>query len=118
MKRPSSSGSSKHPLKQAVFRSVYNSAEQRRRRVYAAMLLTGKHTLRGLLFSWPLYLMVYAGFRTDIPVNLFLWALGIPGIAISIFILARGVREEYRARVNHKILKCADLMRVFRGDRA
>jgi hypothetical protein len=105
----------KHELAQAVFRSVYTSREQRRRRLFAALLLTGKHTLRGLLFSWPLYLMVYAGFRTDMPVNLFLWALGIPGIGISIFILARGVREEYRARVTERILTRADLIKVLRG---
>ena len=52
------SGAGKHPLRQAVFRSVYASREQRRRRLFAALLLTGKHTLRGLLFSWPLYLRV------------------------------------------------------------
>lgn len=83
------------------------------------MLLLGtKHTLRGLLFSWPLYLMVYAGFLTDVPINIFLWALGIPGIAISFFILARGIREEYRARIVGQLLKPGDLLRVLRGSTA
>lgn len=88
----------KHELAQAVFNSVYSSREQRRRRQLAGLLLTTKHTLRGLLFSWPLYLMVYAGFRTDAPVSWFLWALGVPGIGISVSILARGIREEYKNR--------------------
>jgi hypothetical protein len=107
-----------HPLARAVFRSVYRSREQHRRRQLAALLLTAKHTLRGLLFSWPLYLMVYAGFRTEVPVNLFLWALGIPGIGISVFILVRGIREEYHHRVAERLLNSADLARLLRGDTA
>ena len=91
-------------LEAAVFHSVYTSREQRHRRQLAAVLLTAKHTLRGLLFSWPLYLMVYVGFRTDVPINILLWVLGIPGIAISFFILARGIREEYRHRVAERLL--------------
>ncbi|HEY5602509.1 MAG TPA: hypothetical protein VIM41_05325 [Gammaproteobacteria bacterium] len=106
----------KHELAQAVFNSVYSSREQRRRRRLAALLLTAKHTLRGLLFSWPLYLMVYAGFRTDAPVNWFLWALGMPGISISISILARGIREEYKNRITGSLLARADLLRLLRGD--
>jgi hypothetical protein len=108
----------KHELAQAVFHSVYSSREQRRRRQLAALLLTAKHTVRGLLFSWPLYLMVYAGFHTDAPINVFLWALGVPGIAISMAILARGIREEYRARIVERLLKPGDLLKVLRGGTA
>jgi len=108
----------RHELAQAVFRSVYTSREQCQRRQLAAVLLTVKHTLRGLLFSWPLYLMVYAGFHADTPVNLFLWALGIPGIAISVSILARGIREEYKNRVTGALLARADLLRLLRGGMA
>jgi len=108
----------KHELAQAVFNSVYASREQRYRRKLAAVLLSAKHTLRGLLFSWPLYLMVFAGFHVDAPVNLFLWALGIPGIGISLSILGRGIREEYRQRVNGQLLERADLVRLLRSDMA
>jgi hypothetical protein len=104
-----------HELVAAVFRSVYSSREQRHRRQLAALLLAAKHALRGLLFSWPLYLMVYAGFHADVPINVFLWALGIPGVAISFFILARGIREEYRNRVAERLISRADLMRMLRG---
>jgi hypothetical protein len=108
----------KHELAQAVFNSVYSSREQRQRRQLAALVLAAKHTLRGLVFSWPLYLMVYAGFRTDAPVNWFLWALGVPGIGISVFILARGIREEYKNRVTGSLLARADLLRLLRGGTA
>jgi hypothetical protein len=112
---PARSRQHRHSLESAVFHSVYRSQEQRQRRRLAALLLALKHTLRGLLFSWPLYLMVYAGFLTDSPVNIFLWALGVPGIAISIAILARGIREEYRARIVDRLLKSGDLLKVLRG---
>jgi len=108
----------KHELAAAVFNSVYFSREQRQRRLLAALLLAAKHGLRGLLFSWPLYLMVYAGFRTDAPVNGFLWALGVPGIGISVSILVHGIREEYKNRVSGVLLARADLLRLLRGDRA
>jgi hypothetical protein len=108
----------KHELAQAVFHSVYSSREQRRRRWLATLLLVTKHTLRGLLFSWPLYLMVVAGFYTDRPVNVLLWALGVPGIALSVAILARGIREEYRTRIADRLLKQGDLLRVLRGGAA
>jgi len=108
----------KHELAQAVFHSVYSSREQRRRRWLATLLLVTKHTLRGLLFSWPLYLLVVAGFYTDRPVNVLLWALGVPGIALSVAILARGIREEYRTRIADRLLKQGDLLRVLRGGAA
>lgn len=115
---PAKTSPPKHELARAVFRSLYTSREQRHRRQLAALLLTAKHTLRGLLFSWPLYLMVCAGFHTGIPINIFLWALGIPGVAISFFILARGIREEYRARIADRLLKPGDLLQVLRGGAA
>lgn len=104
----------KTDLAAAVFHSVYTSRTQRQRRLLAGLVLTTKHALRGLLFSWPLYFMVYAGFRSDAPVNWLLWALGIPGIGISLFILARGVREEYRNRVAKKLFNWPDLARLMR----
>jgi hypothetical protein len=104
-----------HELVQAVFRSVYRSGEQRRRRQLAALLLAAKHTLRGLLFSWPLYLMVYAGFHSEAPINVLLWALGVPGIGISLSILVRGIREEYGHRVAQRLLSRAELTRMLRA---
>lgn len=108
----------KHELAQAVFRSIYTSREQRHRRWLAALLLAAKHTLRGLLFSWPLYLMALGGFYAPFPVNVMLWAIAVPGIGLSMAILARGVRAEYRERVSGRIQKRGDLARLLKGGSA
>jgi len=108
----------KHELAQAVFRSVYNSHGQRQRRWLAALLLAAKHTLRGLLFSWPLYLMALGGFYAPFPVNVILWAIAVPGIGLSLAILARGVRAEYRERITGRIQKRGDLARLLKGGSA
>lgn len=108
----------KHELAQAVFDSVYRSGAQRFRRLAAALLLFGVHTLRGMLFSWPLYLMALAGFYTSQPVSLLLWAIAVPGIALSFAILARGVRAEYRERITGRIQKRGDLARLLKGGSA
>jgi hypothetical protein len=104
----------KHELAQAVFRSVYHSREQRHRRQFAALLLAAKHTLRGLLFSWPLYLMALGGFYAPFPVDVLLWAIAVPGIGLSLVILARGVRAAHREHVTGKIQRRGDLARLLR----
>ncbi len=109
------SGRSDHPLARAVFTSVYRSREQRSLRLLTRVLLIAKHTLRGLVFSWPLYLMTAIGFYTEPPLSWLLWMLGVPGIAISLYILAKGIREDYRTRVAGRLLIRADLIRLLRG---
>lgn len=83
----------------------------------AWVLLISKHTLRGLVFSWPLYLMTAIGFYTEPPLNWLLWTLGVPGIAISVYILTRGIREDYRARVANRLLNRANLFQLLRSSR-
>jgi hypothetical protein len=97
-----------HDLARAVFRAVYETRVQRSARITAGALLFARHTLRGLLFSWPLYLMAVAGFFVPAPVNLGLWALAVPGIAISFYVLIPGVREEYRAQIAGRLLTRGD----------
>lgn len=63
MTTPECPASPRHELATAVFQSVYQFRAQRTRRWLAALILALKHILRGLLFSWPLYLLVYAGFH-------------------------------------------------------
>jgi hypothetical protein len=111
-RRPAKSA---HPLAQAVYASVYTSREQRVYRMLALLLLIVKHTVRGLFFSWPLYLMAVAGFYTESPLNWLLWLLGVPGIAISLGILARGVREDYRHEVVDRLLTRRSLTRLLKG---
>ena len=108
----------KNDLATAVFRSVYRSRAQRGLRFTAGVLLTLKHSLRGLLFSWPVYVLAVAGIYSSGWLRVLLWSLAVPGIGLSVYILARGIREEYKGRVTDVLLKRADLLRLLRGGMA
>ncbi len=103
-------------LARAVFRSLYASRAQRLRRLAAGLLLATKHALRGMLFSWPLYLMAAAGFFAPAIIDAFLWALAVPGIGISLYILGKGIRDDYRSRIAGRVLAPGDLTRILRGE--
>ncbi len=103
-------------LARAVFRALYASREQQRRRLAAGLLLAARHTLRGMLFSWPLYLMAVAGFFASTTVGVFLWLLAVPGIGISLYILGQGIRDDYRNRVAGRVLASGDVARILRGE--
>lgn len=109
---------SRHVLARAVFHSVYHSRAQRGLRVTAGLLLTVKHSLRGLLFSWPVYALAIAGFYSSGWLSVLLWSLAVPGIGLSLYILSRGIREEYKNRVTGSLLARADLLRLLRGGMA
>lgn len=103
-------------LARAVFRTLYASRAQRLRRLAAAALLTAKHTARGLLFSWPLYLMAVAGFHVPASISALLWVLAVPGIGISLYILGRGVRNDYRARVIGRLITPGTLTQLLQAE--
>jgi hypothetical protein len=86
-------------LRRQVFLSVYGSAEQRSRRRIATSLLVAKHVLRGMLFSWPLYLLLAAAFFLPGWQAALLLALVLPAIGVSFWILGKGVREDYHSRI-------------------
>ncbi len=111
-------GTIKNDLATAVFRSVYRSRSQHGLRFIAGLLLTVKHSLRGLLFSWPLYVLAVAGFYSSGWLSALLWTLAVPGIGLSLYILSRGIREEYKNRVTGALLTRADLLRLWRGGMA
>ncbi len=99
----------------AVFEAAYHSRQQRVLRLFLGTLLVVKHILRGLLFSWPLYLLSAAGLA--LPGN-FAWAfllLLIPAAVVSGYILAQGLREDYRAYVKDRLLRQGDIMRALFG---
>jgi len=99
-------------LTRAVFEAAYHSRRQRNRRLLFGMLLALKHTLRGLLFSWPLYLLSFAGLVLP---GQFAWAflpLLIPAVWVSGYILRKGLREDYETHVRGRLLERRDLRRV------
>jgi len=103
-------------LARAVFRTLYASRAQRLRRLAAATLLTAKHMARGLLFSWPLYLMAIAGFYAPASISALLWVLAVPGIGVSLYILGRGVRDDYRARVVGRLITPGTLTQLLQTE--
>lgn len=91
-------------LEQGIFAAAYDSPLQRRRRAVAIVLLGLKHTLRGLLFSWPAYVLGLAAFFSGQVHALAYLLLLIPALAVSSVILVRGVREDCRSRVRGVLL--------------
>jgi len=95
-----------------VLRAVYGSPAQRRRRRTARALLVVKHGLRGLLFSWPLYLLGAAAVAMP---GRYSWLLGlvlVPAVWFSAAILVRGLREDCARYLDQVVLKPGALRRI------
>ena len=90
-------------LERAVCESLYKGSAQRRRRSWIVLLLGIKHTLRGLLFSWPLYLLGLVAWVLPSGKSAWLSLLLLPGIALSAVILWRGIVDDYQ-RFVHRVL--------------
>lgn len=101
-------------LTRAVFEAVYRSAKQRSLRIIFACLLILKHTLRGLAFSWPLYLLSLAGLALPGDYAWLFYLLLIPALMVSATILIFGLSEEYLETVHGRILKLRDWSRIFK----
>jgi hypothetical protein len=92
-------------FERGVFMALYASRQQRRRRIVAYLLLGLKHGLRGILFSWPLYLLPLAAWLLQLRYLPLIVLLLLPGVVISAVILSRGVREDYANLVDGYILE-------------
>ena len=92
-------------FERGVCQAIYASAEQRQRRYAIIAALSLKHGLRGLLFSWPLYLMGLAAFALPGKYSYLLSLFLLPGIYISIAILRGGLKEDYNRYVKNIILR-------------
>ena len=92
-------------FERGVFRSVYNSRMQRLHRGIARIILGTKHGLRGILFSWPLYLLPVAAWLLQARYLPLILLLLLPGVYISAAILRRGVHEDYGRLVDGTILR-------------
>ncbi len=92
-------------FERGVFLALYNSRRQRLHRVIAWLMLGIKHSLRGILFSWPLYLLPLTAWVLQVRHLPLVMLLLLPGVLISWFILRRGVSEDYARLVDGYILR-------------
>lgn len=92
-------------FEQGIFLAAYNSPLQRRRRLHALLLLGMKHGLRGLLFSWPAYVLGLAAYTSEAVHAVAYLLLLVPALGLSVVILMRGVRDDFRDRVNGLLLE-------------
>jgi hypothetical protein len=95
----------RNDLERGVFLALYQSRTQRIHRAIACTLLGFKHGLRGILFSWPLYLLPLAAWLLQVTWLPVIAALLLPGLLISGMILRRGVRADYTRLVEGCILQ-------------
>ncbi len=102
----------KNEFERGVFLAVYNSRKQRAHRWFAAVTLSMKHVLRGMLFSWPLYLLALAAYAVPgAPVWMFVLLL-LPAVYLSWVILSKGIKEDYNKLVDGYILRSGYLGRM------
>lgn len=102
-------------LERGVFLAVYRSRAQRRRRAVAVAILSLKHGLRGMLFTWPLYLLAWGAPYLPGGLGLLVLALVLPGLAVSLLILRRAVHEDYARMVRDVLLEDRYPGRLVRG---
>ena len=102
-------------LSRAVFDAVYRSTTQRGLRIFFSSLLLLKHTLRGVAFSWPLYLLSAAGLTLPGEFAWLFMLLLIPAVIVSGAILLLGLSEDYHEQVQGRILKAHEWTRILFG---
>ncbi len=97
-------------LERAVFLARYNSRRQRSLRFSAIILITAKHGLRGLLYVWPLVILLFVDFP-GIWNGLRLLLLGL-GVAAWFRFIHRSVRDDYVRFVAGVLLQPGELRRI------
>lgn len=102
----------KNDFERGVFLAVYNSRKQRYHRLIAGIMLSVKHALRGMLFSWPLYMLSLAAFAVPGSFVLVFILLLMPAVYVSWVILSRGIKEDYAKLVDGYILRSGYLGRM------
>ena len=97
-------------FERAVFLANYNTLRQRLLRVAAVGLITAKHGLRGLLYVWPLTLLLFI----EMP-GAWYWlriALMVLAVAAWFRFIYGSVRDDYARFVRGRLLESAALKRV------
>ena len=97
-------------LERAVFLAQYNSLRQRSLRVSATLLIAAKHGLRGLLYVWPLAILLFV----DLPGAWDAVRLVLIGLAVAAWFrfIYGSVRDDYARFVYGTLLEGAALRRV------
>ena len=103
-------GEIENGLERAVFLARYNSRSQRSLRFSAILLIAAKHGLRGLLYVWPLAILLFVDF-SGIWNGLRLLLLGLAVAAWFRFIY-RSVQDDYARFVAGVLLKAGELRRI------
>ena len=99
----------------AVFDAVYRSPKQRLLRALFVNILALKHVLRGIAFSWPLYLLSGAGLALPGEYAWLFQLLLIPALIVSASILLIGLSEEYQGHVQGRLIKPGDWKNMIIG---
>ncbi|MFN2309567.1 MAG: hypothetical protein ABR553_07510 [Gammaproteobacteria bacterium] len=98
-------------LERAVFLANYNTPRQRLLRLVATTLITARHSLRGLLYVWPLTLLLFL----NLPgAGHWLRAgLGLLAVAAWFRYIYGSVRDDYARFVAGRLLEPVGLRRLF-----
>ena len=106
----------KNEFERGIFLVMYNSRKQRFNRVSAYVVLVIKHVVRGLLFSWPLYLLAIAAYSIPDGSVWVVLLLLLPAMYISWGILSRGIKEDYEHYIYGYLLRSGYIGRmIFHG---
>jgi hypothetical protein len=106
----------KNDFEKGIFLTLYNSPKQRYHRSVALVVLVLKHVMRGLLFSWPLYLLAFAAWSVPGASSWLVLILLLPAMYVSWTILDRGIREDYKNIISGYLLRTGYLGRmIFHG---
>ena len=97
-------------LLRAVFLVNYHSGRQRVLRVSAIALIAAKHSVRGLLYVWPLVLLLFVDFHGGWKLLRLLLIIAAVGAWFR-FIYA-SVRDDYARHVRDRLLKPGALWRM------
>lgn len=97
-------------LERAVFLARYNSRRQRSLRISAILLIAAKHGLRGLLYVWPLVILLFVDL-SGLWNGLRLLLLGL-GVAAWFRFIHRSVRDDYARFVAGVLLEPGELRHI------
>jgi hypothetical protein len=92
-------------FEQAVFEAAYESRQQRAWRRVALIVLGFKHGIRGLLFSWPAYVLALAIAHSGSFHAMAYLIMLVPAVFLSCYLLLKGVRDDYSVSVENVLLQ-------------